>query len=250
MSSEVLRENDVVRVSWRIEGMSQFAGKLARVKEPYLQTASWVLVANDGTEIIVPRDDLALVYRAPRPGQTVHIPADAPVASLLRGKDVAAVEPSLTRVDHWMVSTPGITGTVHIGFLEFDPEAGWTESAKTGIPISGEEIKENPVKEQMLPASKVIEVARSFARKHDWCDVIEDEVFPALGIVPPPPRKIRFVVEVDENTYFEEGDGHDSADFENWDDDDKVGVLADVINSMNFTEQTDAFISAEFVNKE
>lgn len=250
MSSEVLRENDVVRVSWGIEGMSQFAGKLARVKEPYLHTGSWLLVVNDGTEIIVPRNDLALVYRAPRPGQTVHIPADAPVASLLRGKDVAAVEPSPARVDHWMVSTPGITGTVHIGFLEFDPEAGWDESAKTGIQVSGEEIKKNPVEEQMLSASKVIEVARSFARKHDWCDVIENEVFPALGIVPPPPRKIRFVVEVDEETYFEEADSKDAADFENWDDDDKVSMLADVINALGISDQIDAFVSAEFIDQE
>ena len=242
-----LRQNDVVRVSWRTEGMEQYRGKLARVKGPYLHTGSWELVLGSGEEIIVPLVYLDVLYRAPRPGQMVRVQRDAPAEALLVGKEAAAVRPSATRVDHWVVSTPMYTGIVHIGFLDFDPEAGWTETTNDSIQMGGTETEAT---EQMIPASRVIEVAMKYARKHDWCDVIRDDVFPELGLEYPKPRKIRFVIEVDEEDYFEDVEDHDTADFENWDVDVKLENLADTIDVMSLHEKINAYVSAEFVDKE
>lgn len=89
-----------------------------------------------------------------------------------------------------------------------------------------------------IPADKVIKVAEKYGRRHDWCEVIETEVYPELGIVPPPPRMVTFKVTVPEAVLLEDADS-DTQDYTRWDQAALLAELASTITLLDERRQLD-----------
>lgn len=89
-----------------------------------------------------------------------------------------------------------------------------------------------------LPAGRVAMVAMKYARRHDWCEIVETKVFPELGIEPPPPRMITFTVSVPEDVFLEDVDEREN-NYVTWEKPALAGELAGTIQVLESRRQLD-----------
>lgn len=181
--------------------LPELVGKTGRIVGRYLQTDSWHVVI-DGERHVLPRHNLAFVTpESDTARQTPHLRV-------------------VQRIDE--ASAPQF---FRAGNMVVDIKDG-------NLIIEGE---------TYIAASKVIKVAEKYGRRHDWCDVIETEVYPELGIVPPPPRMVTFKVTVPEAVLLEDVDS-DTQDYTRWD---QVALLAELAGTITLLDERRQLDQAE-----
>ena len=179
----------------------ELVGKWGRVIGRYLQTGSWEVIIG-GKKYVLPQSNMVrLTYNGPESRQI-------PLLKVTQdGEDNA---PQFFRTGNLIIA-------VKDGNLIIE--------GKTYV-----------------PADKVIKVAEKYGRRrHDWWDVIETEVYPELGIVPPPPRMVTFKVTVPEAVLLEDVDS-DTQDYTRWD---QVALLAELAGTITLLDERRQLDQAE-----